>query len=72
MTAPFPWKQVMAFGFGFLHLSPNEFWSLSLLELHAALEHVNPKASQAVDRSWLHKIMSEYPDINIHERHEHG
>ena len=62
----------MAFGFGFLRLSSKEFWSLSLLELHMALEHTNPGTGETLERSWLHKTMSQYPDIKTHEGQHNG
>ncbi len=61
---PFPWQSVMAFGFGHLRLSSQQFWSLSMPELQAALKHANPNQHEAVDRSWLHQVMSEYPDVS--------
>ncbi len=67
MAVPFPWQKVMAFGFGFMRLSSKDFWSLSLRELHMALEHANPKTTEVLERSWLHETMGKYPDINNHQ-----
>jgi len=59
---PFPWRNVMEFGFGVMHLSPKDFWSLTVPELQAALEQTYPNITQGLERSWLRDAMTKYPD----------
>lgn len=59
---PFPWTDAMRFGFGTLHLSPADFWSLSVRELCAAMEAHAP-VRQAPERADLASLQERYPDM---------
>ena len=61
-SEPFPWQQLMRFGFGVLRLSPAQFWSLSLPELNAAIEAHFPKKAEPLSRKWLEQAMTNHPD----------
>jgi len=62
---PFPWHEVMKFGFGVLHLSPSEFWSMSVRELEAAMQVHFGSAEPTVSRQWLNEIIKQNPDGNL-------
>jgi uncharacterized phage protein (TIGR02216 family) len=47
----------MQLGFGQLHLSPSDFWSMTLKELHAAIPQARPML-----RSDLDQLMERFPD----------
>ena len=68
MTArpePFPWQQVMAFGFGVLRLSSEQFWSMTMRELQAAIESHTGFAGERVNRGWLKQAMQQFPDREL-------
>ena len=55
----------MAFGFGRLRLSPQNFWSMTPRELAAAMGAFAPVASVRLERSALARLMRLYPDGEI-------
>ena len=58
----FPWRQAMAFGFGQLHLSPQDFWAMTPRELAAAVEGVVGVLPTPLDRAALDALMVRFPD----------
>ena len=58
---PFPWKQAIGIGLGVLHLSPQQFWSMTPRELAYAIEAVSSR-SPPLDRGTLAQLMTRYPD----------
>jgi uncharacterized phage protein (TIGR02216 family) len=58
----FPWRQVMAVGFGRLGLSSRAFWAMTPRELAAAVEGVFGIAGEPPDRAALETLMTRYPD----------
>ena len=58
------WPVLMQFGFGVLRLSSNDFWSLTLLELEAAMTAQLTSEPQMVSRSELDQMMRAHPDLN--------
>lgn len=63
MTAqPFPWARAMAFGFGVLQLSPEQFWSMTPRELAAAMSAYGLNAGPQLQRSDLDALMARFPD----------
>lgn len=63
MSAYIPWKDLMAFGFGILQLSSDQFWSMTLRELEAALTAGSQRPnSDHTSRSMLDEMITSYPD----------
>lgn len=58
---PFPWKEAMAFGFGVLRLSPQEFWAMTPRELAYAIEAISG-CSAPLDRKTFSELMRKFPD----------
>lgn len=58
---PFPWKEAMAFGFGVLRLSPQEFWAMTPRELAYAIEAISGR-SAPLDRKTFSELMRKFPD----------
>jgi uncharacterized phage protein (TIGR02216 family) len=58
---PFPWREAMAFGFGVLRLSSDEFWRLTPRELAAALRALNGE-SVPLPRDALNELIARFPD----------
>jgi uncharacterized phage protein (TIGR02216 family) len=58
----FPWRQVMAVGFGGLGLSSRDFWAMTPRELAAAVDGVFGMAGEPPDRTTLETLMTRYPD----------
>ena len=56
------WPNLMQFGFGVLRLSSNDFWSLTLLELDAALAAYSGNGQRAMSRDELNDLMRAHPD----------
>jgi uncharacterized phage protein (TIGR02216 family) len=56
----FPWAQMMAAGFGVLHLSSAEFWAMTPRELNAAF--YRPASRGAPTRQQLDQMMRAFPD----------
>ncbi len=58
----FPWKMAMQFGFGILHLSPTQFWSMTLVEFNNALQVYFGNITLPLRRDNLDSLMQKYPD----------
>lgn len=59
-----PWRELMAFGFGVLKLSPSDFWSMTLLEMDAAI-HARSKRGgphMVPDHKFIDDLMQMHPD----------
>lgn len=52
----------MAFGFGRLRLSSQEFWAMTPRELAAAVEGVVGPIAAPLDRASLDALIARYPD----------
>ena len=61
-TAAFPWRDLMALGFGRLRLSSADFWAMTPRELSAAIEGVFGAGGAPPDRAMLDELMSRFPD----------
>lgn len=59
----------MAFGLGILRLAPRDFWSMSLLELNAAVAGASGTAwtGEPITKSDLGALMDRFPDLNTHK-----
>lgn len=66
----FPWASVLRFGLGHLRLSPDAFWRLSLLELHAFLG--TSAVPEVTTRPTLRALMALYPDAQGEVARNHG
>ena len=64
MTAPraTPWRQWMAFGLGFIKLSPPVFWRLSLAEWRALWGGLETMSVDTLNHNDLVSMMAQYPD----------
>ncbi|MEM9732603.1 MAG: rcc01693 family protein [Pseudomonadota bacterium] len=62
MAEPFPWREAMRFGLGVLALSPDQFWSMTMRELQAAMEAHGASTTDALSRLELQNIMAAHPD----------
>lgn len=61
--APFPWREVMAFGLGHLRWPPDVFWTASPREIIAASEAFRAApAGEAPARGVLDALMRDHPD----------
>jgi uncharacterized phage protein (TIGR02216 family) len=58
----FPWRELMAFGFGRLRLSSRDFWAMTPRELAAAMEGIAGIRPAPPDRATLDRMMTRYPD----------
>lgn len=59
----FPFDEAMAFGFGRLHLAPQQFWAMTPRELRAALRPYRiPNNSARLTTDRLNALMRAYPD----------
>lgn len=52
----------MAFGLGVLRLAPDDFWTMTPRELHAAFGGLYPEVNDAPLRASLAAMLSEFPD----------
>ncbi len=59
---PFPWDEVMQFGFGVLHLSSKDFWSMTPREIFAAYNAFQPQTLAPIEREKLEGLMAQFPD----------
>ena len=65
-TYPFPWREVMAFGFGVLNLPPASFWAMTPREIRAAFEGVHGRCDDTtISQDTLHSLMQEFPDEHV-------
>jgi uncharacterized phage protein (TIGR02216 family) len=60
--APFPWDQALAFGFGVLRLSSNEFWAMTPRELAAAIRGFAGEQASPIDRDTFLALARRFPD----------
>ncbi|WP_421724233.1 phage tail assembly chaperone [Bauldia sp.] len=58
----FPWRAMMALGFGRLALSSQAFWAMTPRELAAAADTVFGPSFEPPARSDLHHLMQRFPD----------
>jgi uncharacterized phage protein (TIGR02216 family) len=58
----FPWRAVMALGFGRLRLSSEAFWGMTPRELAAAIDGLRGHAGETMARAALAELMARYPD----------
>ena len=61
---PFPWGEILAFGFGVLRLAPRDFWQMTPRELSAAIDGVTGRRARALPmsrRDLLH-LCAQFPD----------
>ena len=58
----FPWRALMAFGFGRLRLSSAAFWAMTPRELAAAIEGLLGTRRRPMARSELDALMTRFPD----------
>lgn len=61
-TAPFPWREAMAIGFGVLKLSSRDFWALTPRELASAIEGLMGRTGAPMDRGRLEELARRFPD----------
>jgi uncharacterized phage protein (TIGR02216 family) len=59
----FPWDEIMAFGFGRLRLSSEQFWAMTPREMAAAMAAVLPRREAAPGRTALDALMARFPDV---------
>jgi uncharacterized phage protein (TIGR02216 family) len=62
LPEPFPWAAAMRFGLGRLRLSPQEFWSMTPLELVAAAEGYLGVGAPTLGLEGLQHLMRQFPD----------
>lgn len=58
----FPWRELMAVGFGRLRLDSAAFWAMTPRELAAAIEGLTGVRGTPPDRARLEALMRRYPD----------
>ncbi len=61
-AAEFPWRELMAVGFGRLRLDSAAFWAMTPRELAAAIEGLGGVRPAAPDRAMLDALMRRFPD----------
>jgi uncharacterized phage protein (TIGR02216 family) len=61
-AAKFPWRELMALGFGRLKLSSDAFWAMTPRELAAAIEGLTGLRGVPPERSAFDALMARYPD----------
>lgn len=64
---PFPWDNVMQFGFSVLRLSSEEFWSMTPREIAFAMRSANTSKNKPISRSGLDHLLQQFPDQRIDE-----
>lgn len=62
MNSTFPWRELLAFGFGRLKLSSRDFWAMTPREIAAAMEGVGGIRPPPPGRARLDEMMQRYPD----------
>ena len=58
----FPWRAMMAVGFGRLGLASHDFWAMTPREFAAALRPYGTGGGTAPDRAALARMMALFPD----------
>jgi len=61
-AAPFPWDEVLAFGFGVLRLSPDCFWRMTPRELSHAVRGIRGVPAAPLSRMAFVELMKRFPD----------
>ena len=64
---PFPWDDAMAFGFGILKLSSQQFWQLTPRELAAAMAARRGPIIAPMPRDGLNALMQKFPDEGMRD-----
>lgn len=59
---PFPWDNVMAFGFGVLKLSSADFWAMTPREISHAMQVFCPPVAAPLSRKGFNDLMERFPD----------
>lgn len=62
MGEVFPWRHIMAVGFGRLLLSSDSFWRMTPRELAAAIDGLRGHSGAPIARAALGELMTRYPD----------
>ncbi len=62
MTDADPWPQLMQFAFGHLRLSPDQFWSMTPIELECAIRFHVGSSQLPLERARLEDLVAQYPD----------
>ena len=58
----FPWRELMAIGFGRLRLGSEAFWAMTPRELGAAIEGLAGTRDPPPKRAAFDELMARYPD----------
>ena len=58
----FPWEDAARIGFGYLHLSPTEFWQLTPRELLMIAKASGQNVPQNLDRHSVETLAKKCPD----------
>jgi len=58
----FPWRELMAVGFGRLRLDSAAFWAMTPRELAAAIEGLTGSHAAPPNRAMLDALMRRFPD----------
>ena len=66
----FPWRALMAFGFGRLGLPSDAFWAMTPRELAAAAEGLGVGGGAPLARATLDALMRRFPDTPVEEGRE--
>ncbi len=57
-----PWDEVMAFGFGILKLSSNDFWAMTLREIKCAMKVYGHESHRPLSRASFERLVKDFPD----------
>ena len=64
-SKPFPWDDVMQFGFGVLKLSSRDFWAMTPREMAFAMRAFAPSSNTPLSRSSFDELLTNFPDKGI-------
>lgn len=64
-SEPFPWDDVMQFGFGVLKLSSRDFWAMTPREMAFAMRAFAPSSNTPLSRSSFDELLTNFPDKGI-------
>ena len=62
---PFPWDDVMQFGFAVLKLSSHDFWTMTPREIAFAMRAYAPSSNTPLSRSSFDELLTNFPDQRI-------
>ena len=62
---PFPWDDVMQFGFAVLKLSSRDFWAMTPREIAFAMRAFAPSGNTPLSRSSFDDLLTNFPDQRI-------